>query len=143
MVFFRSKHRFGDVDLSVPRDRKMDRSPARLEPDPCPDVHLFCRAHARLTPPGQDVKGECTASAALDIQPHRRYVVEQVAAGFPRCRPESICSISTQNGVYTEFGIDPKETGKAIPKLTVCLACSFTWLPSFFAALAVWIQDAL
>ncbi len=85
--------------------QKVDRAQAGLESDPRPDGNLFCRADARVTQP--DVKGKITGPAALDIQLHRRYVVEQVAAGFPRCRPESICSISTQNGVYTKSGIDP------------------------------------
>jgi len=35
-----------------------------------------------------DVKGKMNGSAALDIHPHRRYVVEKAAARFPGYRPE-------------------------------------------------------
>ena len=35
-----------------------------------------------------EVKGKITGPAALDIQLHRRYVVEQVAARFPGYHPE-------------------------------------------------------
>lgn len=58
----------------------MDRMVTGLEPDPCPDVHLFCRAHARVTPPDLDVKGKMNDSATLDIHPHQRYVINKVAA---------------------------------------------------------------
>ena len=60
-----------------------------------------------MTPPGPDVKGKMNGYAALDIRPHRRYVVHKAAAGLACYRPESICSIRTSNGVYTELGIDP------------------------------------
>jgi len=41
-----------------------------------------------VTPPGPDVKGKMNGYAALDIRPHRRYVVDKAAAGFPGYRPE-------------------------------------------------------
>ena len=62
----------------------MDWTPSRLEPDPCPDGDLFCRSHAGVTPPGADVKGKMNGFAALDIHPHRRYVVDKAAAGQAR-----------------------------------------------------------
>jgi len=40
------------------------------------------------TTPGPDAKGRMNGSAALDIRPHRRYVVEKAAAGSPGYRPE-------------------------------------------------------
>ncbi len=58
----------------------MDRAAAGLEPDPCPDGHLLCRAYARGIPSDLYVKGELNGSAALDIHPHRRYVVDKAAA---------------------------------------------------------------
>lgn len=49
-------------------------------------------------------------SAALDIRPHRRYVVEKGGCRlFPATVLNKFCSIRTSNGVYTEFGIDPIE----------------------------------
>ena len=36
---------------------KVDGTAAGLERDPCAAVHLFCRTHARITPPEPDVKG--------------------------------------------------------------------------------------
>ena len=52
-------------------------------------VHLFCRTHARITPPESDAKGlraaVCGApmndslAAALDIHPRRRYTAHKVA----------------------------------------------------------------
>ena len=54
-------------------------------------VHLFCRTHARITPPESDVKGlraaVCGApmngglAAALDIHPRRRYTAHKAAVG--------------------------------------------------------------
>jgi len=43
-----------------------------------------------VTPPGPDVKGKMNGYAALDIRPHRRYVVHKAAAGLACYRPESI-----------------------------------------------------
>ena len=65
----------------------MDWAAAGLELDPCTDDNLLCRAYARVTPPGVDVKDNMNGFATLDIHPHRRYVVEKAAAGFPRLLP--------------------------------------------------------
>ncbi|MFR3290027.1 MAG: hypothetical protein ACLTSG_06975 [Lachnospiraceae bacterium] len=48
----------------------------------------FAERMLRVTPPGPDAKGKMNGSAALDIQPHRRYVVEKAAARQACCRPE-------------------------------------------------------
>ena len=65
--------------------QKVDRAQAGLESDPRPDGNLFCRADARVTQP--DVKGKITGSAALAIQPCRRYVVETGVSRIPRLPP--------------------------------------------------------
>ena len=62
-----------------------------LERDPCAAVHLFCRTHARITPPGPEVKGLRAAvrgapmngglAAALDIHLRRRYTAHKAAVG--------------------------------------------------------------
>lgn len=50
--------------------------------------HLLSRAHAHVTLPELDVKGKINGSAVLDIQTHRRYVVDKAAAGSTGHRPE-------------------------------------------------------
>ena len=70
---------------------KVDGTAAGLERDPRAAVHLFCRAHARITPPGPEVKGLRAAvrgapmngglAAALDIHPRRRYTAHKAAVG--------------------------------------------------------------
>ena len=59
--------------------------------DPRAAVHLFCRAHARITPPEPEVKGLRAAvrgapmngglAATLDIHPRRRYTAHKAAVG--------------------------------------------------------------
>ena len=46
----------------------------------------FCETYSTL-PRSPDAKDKMNGSAALDIRPHRRYVVEKAAAGFPRLPP--------------------------------------------------------
>ena len=68
----------------------MDGTAAGLERDPRAAVHLFCRTHARITPPEPDVKGLRAAvrgapmngglAAALDIHPRRRYTAHKAAS---------------------------------------------------------------
>ena len=84
----------------------MDRTTAGLEPDPCPDGHLLCRAYARVTLPGPDTKGKMNGSTALDIRPHQRYVVEK-AVTENLLPPQINFALLHLNRVYTEFGIDP------------------------------------
>ena len=45
---------------------EVDGTAAGLEPDPRAAVHLFCRTHARITPPGPDVKGLRAAARRSD-----------------------------------------------------------------------------
>ena len=45
---------------------KVDGTAAGLERDPRAAVHLFCRTHARITPPGPDVKGLRAAARRSD-----------------------------------------------------------------------------
>ena len=45
----------------------------------------------------------------LDIQPHRRYVVERRQLDSPAAALNKFCSIRTLNRVYTEFWIDPNK----------------------------------
>ena len=85
----------------------MDWTPSRLEPDHAQMAIYFCRSHAGVTPPGADVKGKMNGFAALDIHPHRRYVVGKAATDKPAAATNKLCSIRTRNGLYTEFGIDP------------------------------------
>ena len=59
---------------------------AGLEHDPCTDGDLFRRAYARVTPLCLDVKGQMNGFAALDIHPHRRYVVDIGGRRSSRCR---------------------------------------------------------
>ena len=69
----------------------MDRTAAGLERDPRTAVRLFCRTHARITPPEPDVKGLRAAvrgapmngglAAALDIHLRRRYTAHKAAVG--------------------------------------------------------------
>ena len=56
--------------------QKVDWPAAGLEHDPCTDGDLLRRAYARVTPICLDVKGQMNGFAALDIHPHRRYVVD-------------------------------------------------------------------
>ena len=64
----------------------MDRPAAGLEHDSCTDGDLFRRAYARVTPLCLDVKGQMNGFAALDIHPHRRYVVDIGGRRSSRCR---------------------------------------------------------
>ena len=64
----------------------MDRPAAGLEHDPCTDGDLLRRAYARVTPLCLDVKGQMNGFAALDIHPHRRYVVDIGGRRSCRCR---------------------------------------------------------
>ena len=90
----------------------MDRAAAGLEPDPCPDVHLLCRAYARVTPPGPDAKGKMNGSAALDIRPHRRYVVEKAAARQACCRRKSSLLYSHFKWSLHRIRDGPKKVGE-------------------------------
>ena len=66
---------------------KVDGTAAGLEGDPRTAVHLFCQAHARITPPGPDVKGETNGFATLDIPLRRRYAVDKAADGQAAAAP--------------------------------------------------------
>ena len=88
-------HRRQPVENAVSGDdghhEKVDGTAAGLERDPRAAVHLFCRTHARITPPEPDVKGLRAAvrgapmngglAAALDIHPRRRYTAHKAAVG--------------------------------------------------------------
>ena len=64
----------------------MDRPAAGLELDSCTDGNLLRRAYARVTPLCLDVKGQMNGFAALDIHPHRRYVIDIGGSGLTVCR---------------------------------------------------------
>ena len=65
---------------------QVDRPAAGLEHDSCTDGDLLRRAYARVTPLCLDVKGQMNGFAALDIHPHRRYVVDIGGRRSSRCR---------------------------------------------------------
>ena len=54
--------------------------------NPCTDGDLLRRAYARVTPLCLDVKGQMNGFAALDIHPHRRYVIDIGGRRSSRCR---------------------------------------------------------
>ena len=78
--------------------KKVDEMAVGLGHDPRTVVHLLCRTHARITPPGPEVKGLCAAvrdapmngglAAALDIHPRQRYTAHKAAVGQIRCRAQ-------------------------------------------------------
>ena len=66
--------------------KKVDGTAAGLEPDSRTAVHLLCRTHARITPPGRtsrvcaplhDAPMNGGLAAALDIHPRRRYTAHK------------------------------------------------------------------
>ena len=63
----------------------------------------------RVTPLCLNVTGKMNGFAALDIHPHRRYVVDKAADGQAAAAPYKFCSILSSNGLYTEFESDPDQ----------------------------------
>ena len=111
----------------------MDRPAAGLEHDSCTDGDLLRRAYARVTPLCLDVKGQMNGFAALDIHPHRRYVVDIGGRRSSRCRLHINFALFLRSMDFTQnLGVTPKKI------LTNILAAlykpfGFSCLLSFFA----------
>lgn len=57
-----------------------------------------------------DVKGKKTAPPSLTLSPTGVMLLKRRQPDKPAAALNKFCSIRTLNGIYTEFGIDPKHT---------------------------------